>query len=50
MDGPYIIDPANPTKNLYNDVNCWPKGVKEVAEETMWKPLLSGVGVTTNWR
>ena len=49
MDGPYIIDPANPTKNLYNDVNCWPK-VKEVAEETMWKPLLSGVGVTTNWR
>ncbi|CAH3113461.1 unnamed protein product, partial [Porites lobata] len=47
--GPYIIDPVNPTKNLYNDVNCWPK-VKKAAKYTMWKPLLRNIQVTANWR
>ncbi|CAH3018738.1 unnamed protein product [Porites evermanni] len=47
--GPYIIDPANPTKNLYDDVNCWPE-VKRVAEETTQKPLLRNVWVSANWK
>ena len=47
--GPHIIDPANPTNNLYDHVDCWDE-VKEVAEETMRKPLLRDVSVTANWR
>ena len=47
--GPHIIDPANPTNNLYDHVDCWDE-VKEVAEETMRKPLLRDVWVTANWR
>ena len=47
--GPYIIDPANPTKNLYDGVNCWPE-VKRVAEETAQKPLLRNVWVSANWK
>ncbi|CAH3018747.1 unnamed protein product, partial [Porites evermanni] len=44
----YIIDPANPTNNLYASVDCWDE-VKKVAEETMRKPLLRDVWVTFNW-
>ena len=44
----YIIDPANPTNNLYASVDCWPE-VERVAEETMRKPLLRDVRVTSNW-
>ena len=44
----YIIDPANPTNNLYARVNCWDE-VQKVAEETMRKPLLRDVRVTFNW-
>ena len=47
--GPYVIDPANPTNNLYDAVDCWDE-VKKVAEETMRKPFLSDVRVTANWR
>ena len=47
--GPYVIDPANPTNNLYARVDCWDE-VKKVAEETMRKPLLRDVRVTANWR
>ena len=46
--GPYIIDPANPTNNLYDKVKCWPL-VKKVAEETTQKPLLRNVWVCANW-
>ena len=49
LNGPYIIDPANPTNNLYACVDCWDE-VKKVAEETMRKPLLRDVRVTANWR
>ncbi|CAH3018746.1 unnamed protein product, partial [Porites evermanni] len=47
--GPYVIDPANPTNNLHDAVDCWDE-VKKVAEETMRKPLLRDVWVTANWR
>ena len=47
--GPYIIDPANPTKNLYDEVKCWPL-VKKVAEETTQKPLLRHVLVSADWK
>ena len=46
--GPYIIDPANPTNNLYDKVKCWPL-VKKVAQETTQKPLLRNVWVSANW-
>ena len=49
LRGPHIIDPANPTNNLYDAVDCWDE-VKKVAEETMWKPFLRGVWVTANWK
>ena len=45
---PHVIDPANPTNNLYSDVNRWRK-VRKTAEKTMRKPLLSDVQVTDNW-
>ena len=45
--GPYVIDPANPTNNLYARVD-WDE-VKKVAEETMRKPLLRDVWFTANW-
>ena len=48
--GAYIIDPANPTNNLYARVDCWDV-VKMVAEETMRKPLLIDVPVAgANWK
>ena len=47
--GPYIIDPANPTNNLYDEVKCWPL-VKKVAEETTQKPLLRHVRVSADWK
>ena len=49
LNGPYVIDPANPTNNLHDAVDCWDE-VKKVAEETMRKPLLRDVWVTANWR
>ncbi|XP_073230619.1 2'-5'-oligoadenylate synthase 1-like [Porites lutea] len=48
LKSPHVIDPANPTNNLYSDVNCWRK-VRKTAEKTMRKPLLSDVQVTDNW-
>ena len=47
--GAYIIDPANPTNNLYDKVKCWPL-VKKVAEETTQKPLLRHVLVSADWK
>ena len=46
---PHVVDPANPTNNLYDDVKCWPE-VQKVAEETMRKSLLRDVRVTANWK
>ena len=46
--GPYVIDPANPTNNLHDAVDCWDE-VKKVAEETLRKPFLRDVWVTANW-
>lgn len=46
--GPYVFDPANPTNNLYADVDSWGE-VREVAEDTLRKPLLCDVQVTDNW-
>ena len=48
LERPHIVDPANPTNNLYDDVNCWPE-VEKVAEESMRKPLLRDVRVTDDW-
>ena len=49
LKDPDVIDPANPTNNLYASVDCWDK-VEKVAKETMRKPLLSDVlRVTDNW-
>ena len=48
LHGPYVIDPANPSNNLHDHVDCWDE-VKKVAEETMRKPLLRDVRVTANW-
>ena len=49
LKDPHVIDPANPTNNLYDAVDCWDK-VEKVAKETMRKPLLSDVlWVTDNW-
>lgn len=45
----YIIDPANPTNNLYDAVDCWDE-VQKVAEETMRTPLLRDVLVTAKWK
>ena len=45
----YIIDPANPTNNLYDDVD-W-KVVEMVAKVTKRKPLLRNVPVAlANWK
>ena len=49
LDGAYVIDPANPTNNLYDAVDCWDE-VKKVAEETMRTPLLRDVPVTAKWK
>ena len=49
LKDPHVIDPANPTNNLYDAVDCWDK-VEKVAKETMRKPLLSDVlRDTDNW-
>ncbi|CAH3113452.1 unnamed protein product [Porites lobata] len=49
LKDPHVIDPANPTNNLYDAVDCWDK-VEKVAKETMQTPLLSDVvRVTDNW-
>ena len=49
LKDPHVIDPANPTNNLYASVDCWDK-VEKAAKETMQKPLLSDVlRVTDNW-
>ncbi|CAH3018734.1 unnamed protein product [Porites evermanni] len=49
LEDPHVIDPANPTNNLYDAVDCWDE-VEKVAKETMQKPLLSDVlRVTDNW-
>ena len=49
LEDPHVIDPANPTNNLYDAVDCWDE-VQKVAEETMRKPLLSDVlRDTDNW-
>ncbi|KAM7442449.1 2 5 oligoadenylate synthetase [Porites harrisoni] len=48
LQGPYVFDPANPTNNLYADVDSWGE-VREVAEDTLRKPLLCDVQVTDNW-
>ena len=48
-NGAYIIDPANPTNNLYDDVD-W-KVVEMVAKVTKRKPLLRNVPVAlANWK
>ena len=48
-NGAYIIDPANPTNNLYDDVD-W-EVVKMVARVTKRKPLLRNVPVAlANWK
>ena len=47
--GPYIIDPANPTNNLYDAVDCWDE-VKKKTEEIMREPLLRDVPVTVTWK
>ena len=49
LDGAYVIDPANPTNNLYDAVDCWDE-VQKVAEETMRTPLLRDVSVTAKWK
>ena len=49
LKDPHVIDPANPTNNLHDAVDCWDK-VEKVAKETMRKPLLSDVlRVTDTW-
>ena len=51
LEDPHVIDPANPTNNLYDavDHDCWDE-VQKVAKETMQKPLLSDVlWFTDNW-
>ena len=49
LKDPHVIDPANPTNNLCDAVDCWDK-VEKVAKETMQTPLLSDVErVTDNW-
>ena len=48
LKDPHVIDPANPTNNLYDGVDCWDE-VEKVAEETIQKPLLRNVRVTDNW-
>ena len=49
LTDPHVIDPANPTNNLYDAVDCWDE-VEKFAKETMQKPLLSDVvRVTDNW-
>ena len=48
-NGAYIIDPANPTNNLYDDVD-W-EVVEMVAKVTKRKPLLRNVpGALANWK
>ena len=49
LEDPHVIDPANPTNNLHDAVDCWDK-VEKVAKETMQTPLLSDVlRDTNNW-
>ena len=48
LKDPHVIDPANPTNNLYDAVDCWDE-VEKVAEETIEKLLLRNVRVTDNW-